>query len=144
MKKASCRNIPRGCRTSYVCGLTDETKELYEQYQERFESNPFDIETTEAGDELSKAIAEVQRQKWQAMIESTDFTHSSRKAWKTINRLSKDYTQPQQQCKVTANQVAHQLLLNGKETHHTSQKESRYHHTLTQNTPSQTHLRWRN
>ena len=114
VKKASCRNIPRGCRTSYVCGLTDETKELYEQYQERFESNPFDIETTEAGDELSKAIAEVQRQKWQAMIESTDFTHSSRKAWKTINRLSKDYTQPQQQCKVTANQVAHQLLLNGK------------------------------
>ena len=107
VKKASCRNIPRGCRTSYVCGLTDETKELYEQYQERFESNPFDIETTEAGDELSKAIAEVQRQKWQAMIESTDFTHSSRKAWKTINRLSKDYTQPQQQCKVTANQVAH-------------------------------------
>ena len=95
VKKASCRNIPRGCRTSYVCGLTDETKELYEQYQERFESNSFDIETTEAGDELSKAIAEVQRQKWQAMIESTDFTHSSRKAWKTINRLSKDYTQPQ-------------------------------------------------
>ena len=115
VKKASCRNIPRGCRTSYVCGLTDETKELYEQYQERFESNPFDIETTEAGDELSKAIAEVQRQKWQAMIESTDFTHGSRKAWKTINRSSKDYTQPQRQCKVTANQVAHQLLLNGKE-----------------------------
>ena len=51
VKKASCRNIPRGCRTSYVCGLTDETKELYEQYQERFESNPFDIETTEAGDD---------------------------------------------------------------------------------------------
>ena len=45
---------------------------------------------------------------------NTAITHSSRKAWKTINRLSKDYTQPQQQCKVTANQVAHQLLLNGK------------------------------
>ena len=26
VKKASCRNITRGCRTSYVCGLTDETK----------------------------------------------------------------------------------------------------------------------
>ena len=48
------------------------------------------------------------------MIESTDFTHSSRKAWKTINKLTKDYTEPQQQCKVTADQVAHQLLLNGK------------------------------
>ena len=41
-------------------------------------------------------------------------THSDRKAWKTINKLSKDYAQPQQQCKVTADQVAHQLLLNGK------------------------------
>ena len=48
------------------------------------------------------------------MIESTAFTHSSRKAWKTINKLTKDYTEPQQQCNVTADQVAHQLLLNGK------------------------------
>ena len=48
------------------------------------------------------------------MIESTDFTYSSRKAWKTINKLTKDYTEPQQQCKVTADQVAHQLLRNGK------------------------------
>ena len=48
------------------------------------------------------------------MIESTDFTNCSRKAWKTINKLTKDYTEPQQQCKVTADQVAHQLLLNGK------------------------------
>ena len=46
------------------------------------------------------------------MIESTDFTHSSRRAWKTINKLTKDYTEPQQQCKFTADQVA--LLLNGK------------------------------
>ena len=36
-------------------------------------------------------------------------THGSRKTWKTINKLSNDYAQPQQQCKVT-----HQLLLNGK------------------------------
>ena len=48
------------------------------------------------------------------MIESTDFTHSSRKAWKTTNKLTKDYTEPQPQCKVTADQVARQLLLNGK------------------------------
>ena len=48
------------------------------------------------------------------MIESTDFTHSRRKAWKTINKLTKDYTEPHQRCKVTADQVAHQPLLNGK------------------------------
>ncbi len=114
VKKASCRNIPRGCRTSYICGLTKETKGLYELYQQKFQSDPFDPETTEAGDKLSEDIAEAQRKKWQTMIESTDFTHSSKKAWKTISKLTKDYTQPQQQCQVTANQVAHQLLLNGK------------------------------
>ena len=42
--------------------------------------------------------------------------------WKTINKLSKDYAQSQQQCKVTADQVAHQFLLNdkGNSTHRPS------------------------
>ena len=31
-----------------------------------------------------------------------------------MNKLSKDYKQLQQQCKVTADQAAHQLLLKGK------------------------------
>ena len=57
---------------------------------------------------------QAQRSKWKEMIESTDFTQSSRKAWKTDNKLTKDYTEPQQQCKVTADQESHQLLLNGK------------------------------
>ena len=57
---------------------------------------------------------QAQRSMWKEMIESTDFTQSSRKAWKTDNKLTKDYTEPQQQCKVTADQESHQLLLNGK------------------------------
>ena len=46
--------------------------------------------------------------------ELTDFTHNSRKAWKTINTMLKDCTQPKQKCKVTTDQVAHQFLLNEK------------------------------
>ena len=66
------------------------------------------------------------------MIESTDFTHSSRKAWKTINKLTKDYTEPQQQYKVTANQVAHQLLLNGNGNKlHVPQREKMPRQTVT-------------
>ena len=63
----------------------------------------------QATDSLTKL-----QKKWQTLIESTDFTHSSRKGWKTINKLSNDYAQPQQQCKVTADHVGHQLLPNGK------------------------------
>ena len=32
-KKASRQNITRGSRTSYICGITDETNELYEDYK---------------------------------------------------------------------------------------------------------------
>ena len=43
-------------------------------------------------------------------------THNSRKAWKTINKLSNDPTSSNPPCLVTANQVAHQLLVNGRGT----------------------------
>ena len=114
VRRASNKNIPRGCRTSYVCGLNDQSKDMYEDYQRRFAEDPFNEDTVRVGDALLDEISEAQRSKWKEMIESTDFTYSSRKAWKTINKLTKDYTEPLQQCKVTADQVAHQLLLNGK------------------------------
>ena len=87
---------------------------MYEDYQTRFAEDPLNEDTVRVGDALLDEISEAQRSKWKEMIESTDFSHSSRKAWKTINKLTKDYTEPQQQCKVTADQVAHKLLLNGK------------------------------
>ena len=62
----------------------------------QLESGQFNSGTTETGNRLSDEIAEAQQKKWQTLIESTDFTHRSRKAWKTINKLSKDYAQPQQ------------------------------------------------
>ena len=114
VRRSSNKNIPRGCRTSYVCGLNDQSKDMYEDYQRRFAEDPFNEDTVRVVDAQLDEISEAQRSKWKEMIESTDFTHSSRKAWKTINKLTKDYTEPQQQCKVTADQVAHQLLLNGK------------------------------
>ena len=46
----------------------------------------------------------------------TNMTHNSRKAWKTINKLSNDPTSSNPPCLVTANQVAHQLLVNGRGT----------------------------
>ena len=43
-------------------------------------------------------------------------TNNSRKAWKTINKLSNDPTSSNPPCLVTANQVVHQLLANGRGT----------------------------
>ena len=89
VRRSSNKNIPRGCRTSYVCGLNDQSKDMYEDYQRRFAEDPFNEDTVRVGDVLLDEISEAQRSKWKEIIESTDFTHSSRKAWKTINTLTK-------------------------------------------------------
>ena len=54
------------------------------------------------------------RKIWEEVITSTNMAQNSRKAWKTINKLSNDPTASNPPCLVTANQVAHQLLVNGR------------------------------
>ena len=51
-----------------------------------------------------------------------NLTHNSRRACPTIRKLSNDPTTPYPPCLVNANQVAHQLLINGKETKPTKPK----------------------
>ena len=116
VRVASRRHIPRGCRTDYVQGLTDESKNLYEAYKQQYSSNPFDNRTMESGKLLLDKITEEKRKLWEEVITSTNMTHNSWKAWKTINKLSNDPTSSNPPCLVTANQVAHQILVNGRGT----------------------------
>ena len=56
------------------------------------------------------------RQERQQTVESIDFTHSSRKAWRTINRLSGRTASKPYKCSVRANAIASQLLQNDRLT----------------------------
>ena len=107
---ASRRHIPRGCRTEYIPGLTDEA------YKLKYSSSPFDDGTIESRNTLIDKISEEKRKRWEEVITSTNMTHNSRKAWKTIRKLSNDPTTSNPPCIVSANQVAHQLLVNGRGT----------------------------
>ena len=50
--------------------------------------------------------------------------HNRCRAWQTITKLSNDLTTPNPTCLVNANQVAHQLLINGQGTMPTKPKRS--------------------
>lgn len=112
--KISRRHIPRGCRTSYVPGLAPEHKDMYESYAKSYEIDPFSEETVHLGDILTTAIAESRRQTWRNLIVNTDMRRSSKQAWQTLRKLNNDPRQPMEKVKVTANQIAHQLTVNGK------------------------------
>ena len=109
---ASRKHIPRWCSTNYIPGLTDESKTLYEAYQEQYRCNPLGDGTIDAGNQLIELMAEQKKESWEEMITSIDLTHNRRKAWKIINSVSNDPTTPP--CLVNTNQVAHQLLVNGR------------------------------
>ena len=57
-------------------------------------------------------MTEEERKRWEEGITSTNMTNNSRKAWKTIRKPSNDPTTSNPPCLVSANQVAHQLLVN--------------------------------
>ena len=61
-------------------------------------------------------IKEEKKKRWKVVITSTNMTHNSRKAWKIIKHRSNDPTSPIAPCLVSANQIAHQLLINHRGT----------------------------
>ena len=111
---ASRKHIPRGCITNYIPCLTYELKTVYEAYQEHYRCNPLGDGTKDAGHKLIELMAEQKKERWKEMITSIDLTHDSREAWKTIKSISNDPTTPTSPCLANANQVAHQLLVNGR------------------------------
>ena len=90
------------------------SKSLYEAYKGHYSSNPYGKGELKTGTKLIDTMKEEKRNKWEEFIMSTDLTHKSRKAGQTIRMLSNDPTSTNPQCLVNANQIAHQLLVNGR------------------------------
>ncbi|KAK3884788.1 hypothetical protein Pcinc_010974 [Petrolisthes cinctipes] len=108
------RNIPRGHRKTYIPGLTEPAKDLYKEYIQAFNEDPFAEDTLQLGEDLLDSISSERKERWQEVIPNIDLTHSSKKAWTTIKRLNSEKGLQPRVAAITPNQVAHQLLLNGK------------------------------
>ena len=119
---ASRKHIPRGCRSNYLPGLTDESKSLYETNKKQYSIDPFGETAIDTGNTLIYKMKDDNKKSWEEVITSTDLTHNSRRAWQTIRKLSNDPTTPNPPCLVNANQVALQLLINGQGTMPTKPK----------------------
>lgn len=114
VRKTARKHIPRGCRVEYIPGLSMECAGLYDDYISMFEVDPFSEDTTAQGEKVMESIAQERRKTWNALIESTDMSKNSKKAWSLIHKLRGDPKAVSQHPKTTANQVANQLLKNGK------------------------------
>ena len=97
--------------------MNQDSKQLYEEYTQAYNSDPFAEETVQLGDALTSSLAAERTKRWKEMIESTDMTHNSKQAWTTIKKLNTEKKAPSRVAAVTPNEVANQLLLNGKPLH---------------------------
>ena len=63
-------------------------------------------------------LQQKKQERWEEAVNSIDFSHSSCKAWRTINKLTGRSGCSSHQCSVSANSIASQLVKKG--THKTS------------------------
>ena len=112
--EVSKKYIPRGCRKNYIAGLSEQSKEQYMEYTQAYNEDPFAESTLELGEELLASIGSERRERWHELITTINMTHNSKKAWATIDKLNSEKEPQPRLAAVTPNQVAHQLMLNGK------------------------------
>ena len=82
---ASGKHIPRGCRSNYISGLTDESNSLYEAYKKQYTIDPFGETTIDTGNTLIDKMKDEKKKSWEEVITSTDLTHNR------TGRLSESY-----------------------------------------------------
>ena len=100
-------NIPRGFRSCYIPCMDTECQQLLEQY-----SNSGD---PDIADHLVECLDNARRARWEEMTSSLDVTHSSRKGWNLIRKLSSGQQLPSStRPSVKPNAVASYLVKVGK------------------------------
>uniref|UniRef100_A0A1B0D7V9 Uncharacterized protein n=1 Tax=Phlebotomus papatasi TaxID=29031 RepID=A0A1B0D7V9_PHLPP len=93
MFAAAGRHIPRGFRKQYIPGWNENCDELYEEYNA--------TNNNKVAARLLTELDDQRKRKWRETVENTDFTHSSRKAWRLLRKLGAD-----SRCEGTVNKMS--------------------------------------
>jgi hypothetical protein len=97
------RHIPRGFRKDYISGWNDNCEDLYQEYNLTHDRS--------IANQLLQNLNDQRKKKWERTVESVDFTHLSRKAWKLLRDIGGDsQTPPTRTSNITANNIATRLL----------------------------------
>jgi hypothetical protein len=95
--------LPRGFRKEYIPGWEENCENLYQEYQSTHERG--------LANDLLRELNDQRKQKWERTVESTNFTHSSRKAWALLRNLGANTNiTPSQNQNITANDIASRIL----------------------------------
>ena len=109
IKKAAKKTIPCGYRNNYIPCWDAECESLYKTFLQ----SPQIDDSSLAATALLAKLDRKRRDQWSEAVQSIDFSHSSRKAWSTLNNLGRSRHSPRH-CPVSADAIASQLVKNGK------------------------------
>jgi len=110
--------IPRGRRKYYVPCWDKECETLYRSFTQA----PVGTDSDRAASSLLSQLGQKKQERWEEAVNSINFSRSSRKAWRTINKLTGRSGCSFHQCHVSPNSIASQLVKNG--AHKTGDRES--------------------
>ena len=110
IKKAAKKTIPRGYRNNYIPCWGAECESLYKTFLQ----SPQGDDSSLAATALLAKLDRKRRNRWSEAVRSSDFSHSSRKAWSILNNLTGRSRHSPRHCPVSADAIASQLVRNGK------------------------------
>ena len=110
LSKAAKKAIPCGRRNTYIPCWDAKCEALYQTFLQ----SPAGDQSSRAATALITWLDKKPRDRWSEAVQNIDFSHSSRKAWSTINNLTGRSRHSPRNCPVSANAIAAQLVKNGK------------------------------
>ena len=108
---AAKKHIPRGFRAKYIPCWDGQCEDLLRQHSDATTT----ADRSAAATNLLTRLNDKRKERWEETVESIDFTHSSRRAWQTINKLTGRTSRPSPY-PISANSIAAQLISNGRFT----------------------------